>query len=76
MRRNMVQAEAQNQDVPGSGYFKFPSGSKLADQILCSCGEKLLEKKLFSTVFIEKVLNVITGHRLYEACLATAEECL
>ena len=27
-------------------------GGKLADQILCACGEKLLEKKLFSTVFL------------------------
>lgn len=53
MRRNMVQAEAQNQeeafdlDILGT-----PSGQKLADQILTSCGEKLLSKKLFSTVFL------------------------
>ena len=49
----MVQAEAQNQeeafdlDILGT-----PSGQKLADQILTSCGEKLLPKKLFSTVFL------------------------
>ena len=29
-----------------------PQGVKLADKILCSCGERLLEKKLFSSVFL------------------------
>lgn len=53
MRRNMVQAEAQNQEEAFDlDILNSPSGSKLADQILCSCGEKLLEKKLFSTVFL------------------------
>lgn len=49
----MVQAEAQNQEEAFDlDILNSPSGSKLADQILCSCGEKLLEKKLFSTVFL------------------------
>ena len=53
MRRNMVQAEAQNQEEAFDlDILDSPSGCKLADQILCSCGEKLLEKKLFSTVFL------------------------
>lgn len=29
-----------------------PSGGKLADKILCSCGERLLRKKLFSSLFL------------------------
>lgn len=29
-----------------------PSGGKLADKILCSCAERLLQKKLFSSVFL------------------------
>lgn len=29
-----------------------PSGVKLADKILCSCGERFLQKKLFSSVFL------------------------
>ena len=46
MRRNMVQAEAQNQEEAFDlDILDSPSGSKLADQILCSCGEKLLENK-------------------------------
>lgn len=53
MRRNMVQAEAQNQEEAFDlDILDSPSGSKLADQIFCSCGEKLLENKLFSTVFL------------------------
>ncbi len=29
-----------------------PSGVKLADRILCSCGERYLQKKLFSSIFL------------------------
>ena len=28
------------------------SGMKLADKIMCSCGERLLDRKLFSTIFL------------------------
>ena len=49
----MVQAEAQNQEEAFNlGYPGLAFGSKLADKILCSCGEKLLGRKLFSTVFL------------------------
>ena len=48
MRRNMVQAEAQNQEEAFNlDILDSPSGSKLADKILCSCGEKLLSRKGF-----------------------------
>lgn len=78
MRRNMVQAEAQNQEEAFDlDILNSPSGSKLADQILCSCGEKLLEKKLFSTVFLTgkgfERQDWATGFR---SLPATAEECL
>lgn len=53
MRRNMVQAEAQNQEEAFNlDILDSPSGSKLADKILTACGEKLLSRKLFSTVFL------------------------
>lgn len=53
MRRNMVQAEAGNQEEAFNlDILASASGSKLADKILCSCGEKLLGRKLFSTVFL------------------------
>ena len=44
---SLNQEEAFDLDILGT-----PSGQKLADQILTSCGEKLLSKKLFSTVFL------------------------
>ena len=28
-----------------------PSGARMADQILCACGERLLQKKLYSSIF-------------------------
>ena len=53
MRRNMVQAEAQNQEEAFNlDILDSPSGSRLADKILTACGEKLLNRKLFSTVFL------------------------
>ena len=32
--------------------IETPSGAKLADKILCSCADRLLKKKLFSSVFL------------------------
>lgn len=32
--------------------LKNSSGMRLADKILCSCGERLLQKKLFSSIFL------------------------
>ena len=29
-----------------------PSGARMADQILCACGERLLQKKLYSSIFL------------------------
>ena len=29
-----------------------PSGARMADQILCACGEPLLQKKLYSSIFL------------------------
>lgn len=53
MRRNMVQGEAQNQEEAFNlDILNSPSGQKLADNILCACGEKLLARKLFSTIFL------------------------
>lgn len=53
MRKNVVQAEMQKQDESFNlDILNAPSGGKLADQILCSCGEKLLNRKLFSTIFL------------------------
>lgn len=53
MKRMMVIAEYEeleegfNLDILNS-----PSGMKLADKILCSCGERLIQKKLYSSVFL------------------------
>ena len=53
MRRNMVQAEAQKQEEAFNlDILDSPSGSRLADKILTACGEKLLNRKLFSPVFL------------------------
>lgn len=29
-----------------------PSGARLADKILCSCGERLMQKKMYSSIFL------------------------
>lgn len=53
LRKNIVQAEVQNQEEAFNlDILDSPSGARLADKILCSCGEKLLSRKLFSTVFL------------------------
>lgn len=53
LKRNMVQAEAQEQEEAFNlDILDSPSGSRLADKIVTACGEKLLSKKLFSTVFL------------------------
>ncbi len=53
LKRNIVQAEAQNQEEAFNlDILDSPSGARLADKILYSCGEKLLSRKLFSTVFL------------------------
>ena len=53
LRRNMVQADSENmEEAFNLDIVDSPSGSRLADRILCSCGERLLSKKLFSSIFL------------------------
>lgn len=53
LRRNMVQADYENmEEAFNLEILETPSGCRLADRILCSCGERLLSKKLFSSIFL------------------------
>ena len=53
LRRNMVRADSENmEEAFNLDILDSPSGSRLADRILCSCGERLLSKKLFSSIFL------------------------
>lgn len=53
LRRNMVQADSENmEEAFNLDILDSPSGSRLVDRILCSCGERLLSKKLFSSIFL------------------------
>lgn len=53
MRQTTVLAEREKLDEGFSlDILQSPSGVKLADKILCSCGSRLLQKKLFSAVFL------------------------
>ncbi len=53
LRRNMVQADSEDmEEAFNLDILDSPSGSRLADRILCSCGERLLSKKLFSSIFL------------------------
>ena len=53
MRKVTVVAEREKLDEGFNlDILKTPSGVKLADKILCSCGERFLQKKLFSSVFL------------------------
>lgn len=53
LRRNMVQADSENmEEAFNLDILDSSSGSRLADRILCSCGERLLSKKLFSSIFL------------------------
>ncbi len=53
MRQTAVYAEREKLD---EGFdldiLSSPSTMKLADKILCACGERFLQKKLFSSVFL------------------------
>ena len=51
MRRNMVQAEAQNQEEAFNlDILDSPSGSRLADKILTACGEAFKQEAVFHGV--------------------------
>lgn len=53
MRKVTVVAEKEKLDEGFSlDVLNSPSGMKLADKILCACGERFLQKKLFSSVFL------------------------
>lgn len=53
MRNVTVVAEKEKLDEGFSlDVLSAPSGMKLADKILCACGERFLQKKLFSSVFL------------------------
>ena len=46
LRRNMVQADSEDmEEAFNLDILDSPSGSRLADRILCSCGERLLSKR-------------------------------
>ena len=63
MRRNMVQAEAQNQEEAFDlDILDSPSGSKLADQILPPVGKSYGKMTILNQYSLqEKALNVRTG---------------
>lgn len=53
LRQTTVIAEYEDLDEGFSlDILSSSAGGKLADKILCSCGERLLEKKLFSSIFL------------------------
>lgn len=53
MKKNMVQADFEDmEEAFNLDILETPSGSRLADRILCACGERLLTKKLFSSIFL------------------------
>ena len=53
LRKMMVIAEDEAlEESFNLNILDTPSGGKLADKILCSCAERLLQKKLFSSVFL------------------------
>ncbi len=53
MRQVTVLAEREKLEEGFSlDILDSPAGMKMADRILCSCGERLLQKKLYSSVFL------------------------
>lgn len=53
MRRMTVVAEKENMEEGFNlDILDNHSGARLADKILCSCGDRLMKKKLFSAVFL------------------------
>ncbi len=53
LRQVTVVAEREKLDEGFSlDILSSPSGMRLADKILCACGERFLQKKLFSSVFL------------------------
>lgn len=53
LKKTMVVTEYQDLEEAFSlDILKTASGSKLADKILTACGERMMEKKLYSSVFL------------------------
>lgn len=53
LKRAAVQVESVNlEEGFNLNILNNQSGGKLADTILCSCGERLLQRKLFSSIFL------------------------
>lgn len=53
LKRNMVQADAEDmEEAFNLDILDSPSGGRLADRILCACGERVLNKKLFSSILL------------------------
>lgn len=56
MRRVAVIADREKLDEGFNlSILEEPHGKKLADKILCACGQRFLQKKLFSSVFLTGV---------------------
>ncbi len=53
MRQTAVVADREKLDEGFNlSILNEPHGKKLADKILCACGERFLQKKLFSSIFL------------------------
>lgn len=53
LRKNMVQADSEDmEEAFNLDILDTPSGGRLADRILTACGERVLSKKLFSSIFL------------------------
>jgi len=53
LKKNTIVAEYENlEEGFNLDILENPSGARLADKILCSCGERLMNKKLYSSVFL------------------------
>lgn len=53
MKKTTVVAEYENlEEGFNLDILETPAGARLADKILCSCGERLMSKKLYSSIFL------------------------
>lgn len=53
LKKNIIVAEYENlEEGFNLDILENASGARLADRILCSCGERLMNKKLYSSVFL------------------------
>lgn len=53
MKKTTVLTEYENlEEGFNLDILETPSGAKLADKILCSCGERMMQKKSYSSVFL------------------------